>query len=92
MNSYIYMLEWYAPYQRFVYWNKYSQPEGYLSRIGLGMSGYFDALIMWWYDPAKDAALNQARKNNTALEVGPTDIRYWLEFEDKLEFQTTRTQ
>ena len=81
-NSYIYMLEWYAPYHRFVYWDKYGQPESYLSRIGMGLSGYFDPFIMWWHDPAKEAALNQARRDNTALEVGPSEIRYWSDFED----------
>jgi microcin C transport system substrate-binding protein len=92
MNEYIYMLEWYAPYHRFVYWNKYGQPPGYLSRIGLGLSGYFDPLMMWWRDPVKEAALNEARKANRSLEIGPSDIRYWDDFEDKLETSTASTQ
>ena len=81
-NSYVYMLEWYAPYHRFAYWDKYGHPESYLSRIGMGLSGYFDPFIMWWHDPAKEAALNQARRENAALEVGPSEIRYWSDFED----------
>ena len=81
-NSYIYMMEWYAPYHRFAYWNKYGQPESYLSRTGMGLSGYFDPFIMWWHDPAKEAALDQARRDNAALEVGPSDIDYWSGFVD----------
>ena len=81
-NSYIYIMEWYAPYHRYVYWDKYGQPESYLSRVGLGLSGYFDPFMMWWHDPAKEAALNQARRGNAALEVGPSEIRYWSDFED----------
>jgi hypothetical protein len=33
-------------------------------------------------DPEKEAALNQARSDDTALEVGPSEIRYWLDFEN----------
>jgi microcin C transport system substrate-binding protein len=76
-NSYIYTMSWYAPYHRFAYWNKYGQPESYLSRTGMGLSGYFDPFIMWWHDPAKEAALEQARRDNAALEVGPSDVDYW---------------
>ena len=86
-NSYVYVLEWYAPYDRFVYWDKYGQPESYLSRIGLGAVAYYDPFIMWWHDPAKEAALNQARRDNAALEVGPSEIRYWPDFEDPAETQ-----
>jgi hypothetical protein len=75
-------MEWYAPYHRFAYWNKYGQPESYLSRTGMGLSGYFDPFIMWWHDPAKEAALDQARRDNAALEVGPSDIDYWSGFVD----------
>ena len=81
-NSYIYIMEWYAPYHRFAYWDKYGQPESYLSRIGMGLSGYFDPFIMWWHDPAKEAALNQARRESAALEVGPSEIDYWADFVD----------
>ena len=86
-NSYVYIMEWYAPYHRFAYWNKYGQPESYLSRVGMGLSGYFDPFIMWWHDPAKEAALNQARRDNVALEVGPSEVRYWSDFEDPAETQ-----
>jgi microcin C transport system substrate-binding protein len=81
-NSYIYMMEWYAPYNRFVYWNNYGQPESYLSRVGLGYSGAFDPFIMWWHDPVKEAALNEARRNNSALEIGPSEVDYWSDFVD----------
>jgi microcin C transport system substrate-binding protein len=81
-NSYIYMLEWYAPYDRFVYWNKYGQPESYLSRIGMGAISTYDAFTMWWHDPAKEAALNQARRDNAGLEVGPSEVDYWSDFAD----------
>jgi len=79
-NSYIYMMEWYAPYDRFVYWNKYGQPESYLSRTGMGALSSYDPLMLWWHDPAKEAALNQARRDNAPLDVGPSDVDYWSDF------------
>ena len=81
-NSYIYVMQWYAPYHRFAYWDKYGQPESYLSRTGMGLSGYFDPFIMWWHDPAREATLNQARRDNAALEVGPSEVDYWSDFVD----------
>jgi len=81
-NSYIYIMEWYAPYHRFAYWNKYGQPAPYLSRTGMGLSGYYDPFIMWWQDPAKETALNEARQDNGALEIGPSEIDYWSNFAD----------
>ena len=80
-NHYLFMLQWYAPYHRVVYWNKFGQPEGYLSRDG----DYLDIMTMWWVDPEKQAALEEARGNGTSLEVGPSEIRYWLEFENPLD-------
>ncbi len=80
-GEYIYMLQWYAPYHRVAFWNKYGQPDGYLTRIG----DYLDPATLWWVDPAKQAALDQARRNDTSLEVGPSEIRYWLDFENLTE-------
>ena len=45
-----YILEWDAPYQRFIYWNKFGQPPGVITRIG----DYRDAVAMWWLDPLKN--------------------------------------
>ena len=81
-NSYIYMMEWYAPYDRFVYWNKYGQPASYLSRTGMGAISAYDPLLMWWHDPAKEAVLDQARRDNAALEIGPSEVDYWSDFVD----------
>ena len=37
---------------------------------------------MWWHDPAKETALNQARRDNAAIEVGPGEVDYWSDFAD----------
>ena len=82
MNTFPYMLEWYAGFQRYIYWNKFGHPEGYLTRTG----DRFDPRMVWWVDPEKEAALNEARGDDSIqLEVGPTDIRYWLDFERRTD-------
>ena len=77
-KSYHWILSWYGA-SRFVYWNKFGTPEGYISRIG----GYSDPLSMWWIDPEKEQALAEAMADESIqLEVGETEDRYWLSFGD----------
>ena len=80
-----YLLEWYGPYQRFVYWNKFGQPKGILTRIG----DYREPPSLWWIDPQKNAALQDAIKDpSKKLAVGASDDKYWLEF-DRVEEKET---
>ena len=82
---YPYILRWKVPFQRIVYWNRYGQPDGYLSRVG----DYLDLSSLWWIDPEKSQQLDEARRDpGIQLEVGQTEDRYWLEF-DKAEEQST---
>jgi microcin C transport system substrate-binding protein len=79
-NSYEYALGWDAPFQRIAYWNRFGQPEGYLTRIG----DYRDIPSLWWIDPQKDADLKKAMADNTAkLPVGETEVRYWPQFGER---------
>ena len=87
-SQYPFMLQWYAPFHRLVYWNKFSHPDSYLTRIG----DYLDPRTLWWEDPEKRAALEEARRNRTSLEVGPSEIHYWDDFENRLEIQDTGSQ
>jgi len=72
-----YLLEWYAPYQRVVFWNKFGYPNGVFTRIG----DYRDVVALWWFDPQKNSELQASLKDpSKKLAVGPADDRYWLEF------------
>ena len=76
-NEHHWILEWTAPYERVVYWNKFGHPPGYLTRVG----DYRDILTLWWFDPERSAQLDAALRNpSTKLEVGPTDDRFWLDY------------
>ncbi len=76
-NSYQYILGWDAPFSRIAYWNKFGQPEGYLTRIGSAS----DIPTLWWVDPQKEAELRRALGDDSVkLPVGETDVRYWPEY------------
>lgn len=78
MGEYPYLLQWSAPFTRMVYWNKFGQPKGIITRIG----DYRDPVSLWWIDPAKESALAEAMRDpSKKLDVGPAEDKYWLEFE-----------
>jgi hypothetical protein len=60
--------------------NKFGAPPGYLTRTG----DYYSIHQMWWIDPEKEAQLQNAMRNSSMkLPVGPTDDRYWPEYDKK---------
>jgi microcin C transport system substrate-binding protein len=76
-NSNNFVLEWTAPYLRVIFWNKFGQPPGIVSRVG----DYSDILKFWWIDPEKTAKLDQAIKDpSIQLGEGQSENRYWLEY------------
>ena len=79
-NAYQYILLWDAPYYRVLYLNKFGAPPGYLTRTG----DYYSIHQMWWIDPEKEAQLQNAMRNSSMkLPVGPTEDRYWPEYDKK---------
>ena len=61
-----YVLSWYGPAVRLVFWNKFAYPEGLLSRGGIGQSRY-DVMHLWYVDPEKEAALARGRLQELGL-------------------------
>jgi microcin C transport system substrate-binding protein len=72
-----YVLGWFNPAQRMVYWNRYSMPAW-----GATKTADYDSLhYTWWVDPVKEAALEAAMKDpNITLDPGPTENRFWQEW------------
>jgi microcin C transport system substrate-binding protein len=72
-----YVLGWYGPSQRVVYWNKFGMPEWGTHRFGEYSGDYFLGHI-WWVDPEKERKLQAAEKDPTAklARVEP-EVRYW---------------
>ena len=83
-DAHHWLFEWYAPYMRVVYWNKFGYPKGHFTRIG----DYTDIIGFWWFDPVKTQKLEQA-KRNPSMNFGQegVDDKYWLSFE-KVEDRT----
>jgi microcin C transport system substrate-binding protein len=80
-NSHNIILEWTAPYQRVVFWNKFGQPKGILTRI----DDYLIIPSLWWFDPDKNQKLEQAlRDPSIQLGEGAADDKYWLEYSQAL--------
>ena len=76
-NEHHWILEWSAPYERIVFWNKFGYPRGLISRIG----DYRDIPSMWWIDPEKSRQLDEAMKDQSkSMGEGPRDDKYWLDF------------
>jgi len=70
-----YVLNWYGPFTRILYWNRFGMPPSYLSKMG----DMNDILTLWWIDPEKKRTLKDAMDNDRALPVGPVEVKYWLE-------------
>ena len=76
-NDHHWILEWTAPYERVVYWNRFGQPPGYVTRIG----DYRDMVSLWWFDAERSRALEEAiRDSSIDLGAGPSEDRYWLDY------------
>ena len=72
-----YILNWYGPFARVLYWNRFGMPESYFSKFGDSDS----ILSMWWYDEEKEQQLKEAMKKGSSLEAGNVDVHYWDEQE-----------
>jgi len=71
-----YALNWYAPFSRYVYWNKFGHPQWYIGKLG----DYKSIIGSWWYDAEKATKLAEAKKSGGKLEVGPLEVKFWPEY------------
>jgi len=68
------ILSWWSPYIRLLFWNKFGHPEWYLGRV----SGADSLLTTWWLDPEKEARLKAARDDDSIrFERLPPDSSFW---------------
>jgi microcin C transport system substrate-binding protein len=69
-----YVLDWYNPAQRVIYWNKFSQPEWGVWRT----NDRYDMMYCWWVDPEKEKAVEAAMKDTSmVLETEPIQHKFW---------------
>jgi len=69
-----YVLDWFNPAQRLLYWNKLRQP----AWGGIKTGDYDSLLFTWWIDPELESQLNAAKADPTAtMDPGPRKNRFW---------------
>jgi microcin C transport system substrate-binding protein len=69
-----YVLGWYGPSQRMMFWNKFSMPEW----GSMKQSDDTNLHYIWWVDPVKEAQLEAALANpNLTMDPGPVENRFW---------------
>lgn len=69
-----YVLAWYNPAQRMLFWNKYSMPAWGCQRT----ADYSSLHYVWWVDPAKEAELEAARADGSLnMDPGSRENRFW---------------
>jgi microcin C transport system substrate-binding protein len=59
---------WDSPYIRIAYWDYIQWPEFYLPKRTQAITEW----MVWWIDPAKKTALEEAKRTNTAYPVDPS--------------------
>jgi microcin C transport system substrate-binding protein len=75
MDECHYALAWYGPFTRLVFWNKFGYPDGMLGRTG----DYLSVQSLWFIDPEKQQALEQARQDPAAtMPKGEVEDKFWL--------------
>ncbi len=67
-----FVLLWQSDRTRLLYWNKFATPKNVLNKFNRENS----ALVYWWYDPDKVAALEAAKKDGTTLPDEPDFVQY----------------
>ncbi len=68
-----YVLDWYAPSQRLLYWNKFGTPDTVL----LKYHEWDDVFSLWWVDPEKKKLLEDAEQTGAKLEIPEAEVKPW---------------
>ncbi|MEQ1500749.1 MAG: ABC transporter substrate-binding protein [Myxococcota bacterium] len=78
-----YVLGWYAPAQRVLYWNKFGMPPWGTARYAEDEGDHFLAYL-WWVDPEKEKQLEDAAANpSIKLEQVSREVHFWKEWTKK---------
>lgn len=75
-----YVLGWYSPAQRVLYWNKFGMPAWGSPRVATTL-GTTPLFLLWWVDPEKERALEAAKgQSQAAMDIQPTEVRFWKQW------------
>jgi microcin C transport system substrate-binding protein len=70
-----YALGWHAPYERFLFWDKFGHPETYVTRLGSEVER--EIALLWWAEPEREKAMLEAKKAGRELPQGEVVVKPW---------------
>ncbi len=74
-----YVLGWYLPSQRVLYWNKFGMPPWGSARTADSDTMHF----VWWVDPELEQQLDAARSDaSIKMDPGPAEVRFWQAYNE----------
>ncbi len=75
-----YVLGWFSPAQRILYTNKYGMPRWGSPRLAWGL-GTTSLFALWWEDPAKVKAIEQAHTDPAVtIDAPPREEYFWRQW------------
>jgi microcin C transport system substrate-binding protein len=72
-NEHPYMLQWYVPCQRILWWHKFGMPKTVFSKY----ADWRDVYTTWWFDPELAQKLKKARNSGETLPVPDFELHPW---------------
>lgn len=87
-----YVLGWYGPSQRILYWNKFGMPEWGSTRFAENQADRFLTHV-WWVDQDKERQLAAAEKDpSVKMPLEPKEVRFWPAWDAKYDAGGQGTQ
>ena len=75
-----YVLTWYTPNTRLLYWNKFGHPDWYITRTGDTVP------YSWWIDADLERQVERGKTDrNVILPKGATEVHFWEHYGDRSE-------
>ncbi len=68
-----YVLDWYLPNERVLYWNKFGMPDTVYRKY----DEWDDAFALWWVDPEKEKQMKEARKSGGSMPLQKIVVKPW---------------
>jgi microcin C transport system substrate-binding protein len=82
-NQHHYILTWYSPCDRVLYWNRFGYPDWYTPRTG------GTVLEAWWIDVEKDNRVRAGKADpSITMPIGETEVRFWEAYNRSLQGAT----
>ncbi len=74
-NEHPYALAWYGGFFRLLFWDRFGHPDRYVTRTGDVPEE--QVAMLWWFDPAKEAALQEAMATGRQMPQSEIEVRPW---------------